>query len=178
MQVRTLTDLDREWAAALVTQHFGSPVIVSRGICHHARILPGLVIQDEGARLGLLQYRIVGMRCEVVVLIALRQRQGLGRRMLSELSTVARAQGCRCLWLITTNDNRAAQRFYIALGWREIAIHRGAVTEARKLKPEIPEHGQDGIPIVDDIEYEFSLDEAGPRVAPPLSAVGEDRRLP
>jgi len=160
MQVRTLADSDRDWAATLVTQHFGSPVIVTRGICHDTRTLPGLVVQDEGMRLGLLQYCIVGMRCEVVVLIALRQRQGLSRRMLSELSSVARAQGCRCLWLITTNDNRVAQRFYAALGWREVAVHRDAVTAARKLKPEIPEYGQDGIPIVDEIEYEFSLDDA------------------
>ena len=160
MQVRELTDSDRKWAAALVTQYFGSPVIVTRGICHDTRTLPGLVVQDEGMRLGLLQYCIVGVRCEVVVLIVLRQRQGLGRRMLGELSSVARAQGCRCLWLITTNDNRAAQRFYAALGWREVAVYRGAVTEARKLKPEIPEYGQGGIPIVDEIEYEFSLDDA------------------
>lgn len=160
MQVRTLTDLDRDWAAALVTQHFGSPIIVSRGICHHTGTLPGLVLDDQGERLGLLQYCIVGARCEVVVLTTLRPRQGLGRRMLSELALVARAQGCPCLWLITTNDNRSAQRFYAALGWREVAIHRGAVREARKLKPEIPEFGQDGIPIVDEIEYEFSLDEA------------------
>jgi GNAT superfamily N-acetyltransferase len=160
MQVRTLTDSDRDWAAALVTQYFASPVIVTRGICHDTRSLPGLVVQDEGMRLGLLQYCIVGMRCEVVVLIALRQRQGLGRLMLSELSSVMRIQGCRCLWLVTTNDNRSAQRFYAALGWREVAVHRGAVTAARKLKPEIPEYGQDGTPIVDEIEYEFSLDDS------------------
>jgi ribosomal protein S18 acetylase RimI-like enzyme len=160
MQVRTLTDSDRDWAAALVTQYSGSPVIVSRGICHDTRTPPGLILEDQGERLGLLQYNIVGARCEVVVIITLRARQGLGRRMLGELSSVARAQGCRCLWLITTNDNLAAQRFYAALGWREVAVHRGAVTEARKLKPEIPEYGEDGIPIVDEIEYEFALNDA------------------
>ena len=158
MQVRTLADSDCDWAAALVTQHFGSPVIVTRGICHDTRTLPGLVVQDEGKRLGLLQYCIVGVRCEVVVLIALCQRQGLGRQMLSELSSVARAQGCQCLWLVTTNDNQVVQRFYATLGWREVAVHRGAVREARKLKPAIPEYGRDGVPIVDEIEFELRLD--------------------
>jgi GNAT superfamily N-acetyltransferase len=159
MKVRTLADPDRDWAAALVTRRFGSPIIVSRGVCHDSRTLPGLVLEDQGERLGLIEYFIAQNRCEVVVIVALRERQGLGRRMLDELSSVARAHGCRCLWLITTNDNRSAQRFYTALGWREVAVHRGAVTAARKLKPEIPEYGQDGIPIVDEIEYEFSLDE-------------------
>ena len=158
MPVRTLAESDRDWAAALVVQYFGSPVIVTRGICHDARTLPGLVVQDEGMRLGLLQYCIVGVRCEVVVLIALRQRQGLGRQMLRELSSVARAQGCRCLWLVTTNDNRPARRFYAALGWHEVAVHRGTVTAARKLKPEIPEYGTNGVPIVDEIEFELRLD--------------------
>jgi hypothetical protein len=53
MQVRTLTDSDREWTAALVTRYFGSPVIVSRGVCHDARTLPGLILENQGERLGL-----------------------------------------------------------------------------------------------------------------------------
>ncbi len=158
MHVRALTESDRPWATDLVRQHFGSPVVVSRGICHDARSLPGLVLEEKAERLGLVQYHIAAGRCEVVVLIAVRERQGFGRRMLIELASLARDSGCRCLWLVTTNDNRAAQQFYQAIGWRQVAIHRGAVAEARRLKPEIPECADDGTPIVDEIEYEFALD--------------------
>ena len=160
MPVRALADADRDWAATVVTRHFGSPVVVSRGVCQDTRTLPGLVLEDHGDRLGLIQYRIDGMRCEVVVIISLRARQGHGRRLLAGLASVARGQGCRCLWLVTTNDNWPAQQFYAALGWRQVAVHRGAVTAARSLKPEIPETGRDGLPLTDEIEYELRLDKA------------------
>jgi hypothetical protein len=39
----------------------------------------------------------------------------------------------------------------------DIAIHRDAVMRARKLKPEIPLLGNDGIPIRDEIELELLL---------------------
>jgi hypothetical protein len=48
--------------------------------------------------------------------------------------------------------------FYRAVGWRQVAIHRGAAREARKLKPEIPEFDDRGVPIEDEIEFEYSLD--------------------
>jgi hypothetical protein len=37
------------------------------------------------------------------------------------------------------------------------AIHRGAVVEARRLKPEIPEFGANGLPKIDEIEFELPL---------------------
>ncbi len=38
-------------------------------------------------------------------------------------------------------------------------MHRGAVDESRKYKPEIPLLGMDGIPIRDEIELEMALEE-------------------
>jgi hypothetical protein len=69
-----------------------------------------------------------------------------------------RAQGCRRLWLITTNDDRPARAFYQAFGWRQCAIHRGAITAARRLKPQIPPTGHAGIPIEHEIEFERLID--------------------
>jgi hypothetical protein len=37
------------------------------------------------------------------------------------------------------------------------ALRAGAVAEARKLKPQIPEFGHDGIPIRDELELEFLI---------------------
>lgn len=116
MKIRAITESDWDWAAAVVTQHFGTPEVISRGVRHDTRSLPGLVAEGDGERLGLAHYSIVGARCEVVTLVALRPRQGWGRQMLDELGILARTRGCRSLWLVTTNDNRSAQRFYEALG--------------------------------------------------------------
>ena len=67
------------------------------------------------------------------------------------------AAGCRRLWLITTNDNLAALRFYQRRGFELVAVHRRAVAAARRLKPEIPLVGAHGIPIRDEIELEMAL---------------------
>jgi hypothetical protein len=39
-----------------------------------------------------------------------------------------------------------------------IAVHRGAIDEARRVKPEIPLTGHDGIAIHDELELEVQLD--------------------
>ena len=38
-----------------------------------------------------------------------------------------------------------------------VAVHRNAIEESRKLKPEIPLTGIDGLPIRDEIELELLL---------------------
>ncbi|MCL4367838.1 MAG: GNAT family N-acetyltransferase, partial [Actinobacteria bacterium] len=108
-----------------------------------------------GVPSGLLFYRVEGDECELVVLITERSRQGIGGALVEALYGTARGKGCVRLWLVTTNDNEAAQAFYEALGWRRVAIHRGAVRQARTLKPEIPEYDQHGNPIEDEYEYEY-----------------------
>lgn len=62
MKIRTITESDRGWAADVVAQHFGTSEIVSRGVRHDTRSLPGLVVEDAKARLGLVHYCIVGTR--------------------------------------------------------------------------------------------------------------------
>jgi len=160
MEARELVIDDRAWAERLVSERFASSRIVSRGILHDARNLPGLIAESEGTPVGLLQYQVVGEQFEVVVLIAVRPRQGVGRFLLRAAESIARAHGCRRLWLITTNDNRAAVSFYRAIGWRQAALHRGAVRKSRRLKPEIPELAPDGTPIEDEIEFELLLEGA------------------
>jgi hypothetical protein len=51
-----------------------------------------------------------------------------------------------------------ALRFYQQRGFVLAAIHRNALEQSRKLKPEIPLVGNDGIPLRDEIELEMMLD--------------------
>ena len=66
-------------------------------------------------------------------------------------------RGCSRTWLITSNDNVNAIRFYQRRGMRLVAVHRGAIDEARQLKPSIPLVGKHGIPIHDELEFELPL---------------------
>ena len=88
---------------------------------------------------------------------SLRERIGVGAALLEAALEEARRAGCRRAWLVTTNDNLPAVRFYQKRGWRIRAIRPGAIRESRRQKPEIPEMGVDGIPIRDEIELELPL---------------------
>ena len=157
-EIRALNDGDREWVARLLTEHWASPRIVSRGrVCDGDR-LPGFAAVRDGRPIGLATYRIEGGDCEIVTLNSLAERQGVGSALIDAVKGVARAASCRRLWLITTNDNVFALRFYQKRGFVLVAVHRGALAEARRrLKPEIPLVGLDGIPLRDEIELELTL---------------------
>jgi GNAT superfamily N-acetyltransferase len=158
METRPLEPSDRQWSNAIVGRHFGSSRVVSRERLHDAATLPGFISLQEGIPVGLLLFRIDGSGCEVVVLVVERPRQGIGTALLGSAKEAARSAGCSRVWLVTTNDNAVAQSFYKAIGWSLVAVHRGAVTRARLLKPEIPEHGANGVAIEDELEYEINLD--------------------
>jgi RimJ/RimL family protein N-acetyltransferase len=69
---------------------------------------------------------------------------------------MAREQSLERLWLVTTKDNTASLRWYQRRGFVFVALHRGAVSEARRaLKPAIPLTGVDDIEIRDEIELEL-----------------------
>ena len=55
-----------------------------------------------------------------------------------QLKAVAKENGCKRLWLITTNDNMEALTFYQKRGFSLVAVHVGSLAESRKLKPQIP----------------------------------------
>jgi hypothetical protein len=69
----------------------------------------------------------------------------------------ARNSGITIITLITTNDNLPALRFYQKRGFDMSRLFCNAVDLSRKLKPEIPLFGIDGIPLKHEIELEMNL---------------------
>jgi ribosomal protein S18 acetylase RimI-like enzyme len=153
-----LAAADAGWTASVMREQWGSTVVVSRGRLHHTDLLPGLVAEGGGRAVGLLTYRIDAEECEIVTLNALEPRMGAGTALVEAAAAVARAAGCRRLWLITTNDNVDALRFYQRRGFTLVALHAGAIDAARRVKPAIPRLGDHSIPIRDEIELERRLD--------------------
>jgi hypothetical protein len=132
--------------------------MVSRGRLHQCDLLPGFYVEREGRRTALLTYRCESGEMEVVALYVEEQGRGDGSALLEAAADVARDRGCRRVWLVTTNDNEPAIRFYRNRGMRLAAVHHGAVDAARReLKPEIPLVGVGGAPIRDEIEFEIAL---------------------
>lgn len=147
---------DGEAAAAIAEASWGAPV-VSRQRAHDLHGLPALVAERAGQLVGVLTYEMRDGDMEVVTIDAVRRRAGVGTRLLAAAVDLARAAHCRRVWLITTNDNLDALRFYQRRSMRIVAVHPGAVDATRLLKPSIPEVGEHGIPLHDEIELEIRL---------------------
>jgi ribosomal protein S18 acetylase RimI-like enzyme len=154
--VRPLREGDREWVRETLRQLWGETV-VSRGAVHDPTALPGFVAEEGGERVGLLTYRVDGADCEVVTIDAFPEGAGAGTALLDAAARAARDAGCGRVWLITTNDNLRALRFYQRRGFRLVAVHPDALERSRELKPSIPEIGLDGIPLRDELELELRL---------------------
>lgn len=155
--IRDLTPEDKHWVQRVLAQYWGSSVQITRGKKYQADELPGLVAQRDGSEVGLLTYNIENDECEIITHNSMAGHGGIGSCLLDEVRSKAREAECKRLWLITTNDNTPALRFYQRRDFDMVAFHKDAVTQARSLKPEIPNVGFDGIPIKHELELEYPL---------------------
>ena len=156
--VRPVAAGDEAWVRKAIRARWGGETVVSRGAVWEPASLPGFVAEEGGRRIGLITYRDVGDECEIVTIDALVERAGVGTVLIEAVVAAARAAGRTRVWLITTNDNLDALRFYQRRGFVLAALHRLAVAESRRRKPSIPLVGAHGIPIRDELELERRLD--------------------
>jgi ribosomal protein S18 acetylase RimI-like enzyme len=147
---------DRPWAEAYLEREFGGAMQARRGELLDVLALPGFVAERDGRPAGIATYRLEGSECELAFIAALEPRGGVGSALLD--AVVEAAAGCERVWLVTTNDNIDALRFYQRRGFRLSALRPGAVDEARgTLKPRISATGAFGIPLRDELELELVL---------------------
>jgi DNA-3-methyladenine glycosylase I len=156
-EIRPLEATDRNWVADFLVKHWGSTKIVTRGQAYYAHLLPGFVATQDDEVVGMATYRIEDDSCEIMTLNSLVSGQGIGAALLEAVKVAAREAGCKRLWVITTNDNFNALRFYQKRGFRLAAVYPNALEEARKLKPQIPLTGLGGVPLRDEIELAMAL---------------------
>lgn len=143
--------------SAFLAEHWGGHTIVSRGRIHKTDALFGFAAMQGEDLLGLVTYDIRDGACEIVTLDSVAENRGVGTALLSAVADHAKSRGCSRLWLITTNDNTRAIRFYQKRGFTMAALHVNAIAESRRLKPQIPLVGFDNIPILHEIEFEKML---------------------
>lgn len=158
VEVRRTSPGDREWVRQVLEQCWYSTKIVSKSRIHDADQLSGFIAEQSGVRVGLVLYEIANGECEIVTLNSFTEFFGVGSSLIDAVKFVAMASNCRRLWLTTTNDNTQALRFYQKRGFVLTAIYLGAIENSRKLKPNIPMIGYDGIPVKDEIELEMPLE--------------------
>ena len=167
IRVRPYGSADGPWVARRLGDAFG-------GVLIDASVLPGFVATDGGRPIGLLAHDSADGECEVVAVLSTERGLGVGRALMDAARDRAEASGCRRLWLVTTNDNARALRFYQRWGMDLCAFHRHGARRRREAKPSLPLLGADGIPIEHELEFELDL---GMRRPPSGSrATGPDSR--
>lgn len=157
VEIRRIEKNDEEWITTLLIDHWGSANIVSRGKIHDASVLPGFIATVDNKTIGLITYKIEGNECEIVTLNSLFEGKGISSKLIEAVKNVAKSHKCKRIWLIETNDNTKALRFYQKRGFHLVAVYPNALEQSRKLKPEIPLIGIDNIPLRDEIELEILL---------------------
>lgn len=157
LRIRPLDEQCRPVVERIVREEWGGPMMATRGRLFDTTGLPGYVAVEEGALCGFLLLRMEREQWEVAAIQADPPGRGTGQALMGQAVRDARSAGVRRLWLITTNDNTYAIRFYQKLGMALVAVHIGAMEESRRLKPGIPALGVDGIPIQHELEFAFDL---------------------
>ena len=76
-------------------------------------------------------YVVDGDACELLTLHAEKRFSGIGTVLVDGVHARALDAGCRLLWVVTTNDNVDALRFYQRRGFRLARLRAGAVDESR-----------------------------------------------
>ena len=152
MTVRPATAADREPLEALWTASWGEPHAAHSGRIYDLRTLPAvLAIAENGQLTGALTYELTDDGFEVVSIDAVPPKSGVGTALLDAAAAIGIQLDARLLWLVTTNDNLDALRFYQRRGLHIMAVRANGVAASRKLKPSIPLIGAYGIPIRDEI---------------------------
>jgi len=147
---------DRAAIGALFRQAWGDTFMVSRGRRHNVAELGGWIARDRAGQIvGVVTCRGEEREAEIVSLDSLREGQGIGSALVAAVVARAWARGLARVWLVTTNDNLLALGFWQRRGFDLVALHRGAVEEARRLKPAIPLVGHGGIGIRHELELEI-----------------------
>lgn len=141
----------------LIADEWAGPMIVTKGIVHDTSGADGFVSVDGGELTGYILYAINGEECEILALQSLLENRGIGSGLIRAVIETAKSRRCTRVWLITTNDNIHAIRFYQRFGFELKGVYLNALEESRKLKPSIPLLGNEGIPLKHEFEFSWTL---------------------
>ncbi|MFC4620588.1 GNAT family N-acetyltransferase [Camelliibacillus cellulosilyticus] len=153
MKIYAVMEIPKNKIIEFFKLHWGSTkMVISSGVYDCSTLDGFAVLNEEGQIIGLITYVIKDDECEIISLDSTEEGKGIGTALVKEVENLATKKKCQLLKLITTNDNLLALKFYQKRGFILSKIIHNAVEEARKIKPEIPLIGNDGIPIRDEIE--------------------------
>lgn len=140
-----------------IAERWLSTDMIIRGTRIDMTKVDGIGIWDAERLVGLLTYTIQGETCEIISLDSLTKGKGIGTSLINQAIQIAHKNKCKKIIVVTTNDNIHAMRFYQKRGFDMARFYANALDVSRKMKPEIPLIGENGIPLKHEIEFEINL---------------------
>ncbi len=146
-----------ELIARLWEEQWGLPIITAKRE-YMPPDVEGIVWRTQvGEGLGLVNLAVDGDRAEIVSIDAQERGRRIGARLMEAAEEELRRRGVKTAHLVTTSDNHQALSFYVRRGYRHLRLHLDAMDRVRDAKPQVPEMGNDGIPLWDMWELERQL---------------------
>ena len=144
-------------AKMLLESEWNSTKVVTKGIVYDCMNLPAYIAVKDKKIAGMITYYISGADCQIITLNSLAENEGIGQKLIEKVKRAAIEQGCTHLWVVTTNNNIKAIRYYKKRGFKLKTVYYYSVNKSRMLKPDIPLFGTNGIPILHEVEFKISL---------------------
>ena len=160
--IHNLNSKYRNDVIAFVDNEWGNPII-TKGNIIDIYDLPGFVVIDNNIIAGAVLYQIIDGDCEIVAMYSLKQNAGIGTALINAVIHYVKNKSCKRVWLITTNDNTHAIRFYQKRGFTLKNVHINAFKVTQQLKGIVGDGkdntvlGIDDIPILHEFEFEIIL---------------------
>jgi len=157
MEIRRITQAYRPLVNAFLQERWFSTVMIIRGRAFDLSGTNGFLLLEDGCITALITFYIAGRSCEITSLDSLAENRGAATALVEKVAAEAAARGCRHIRVVTTNDNIRAIRFYQKRGFDLKRLYRNSFMRARRIKPEIPLAGSDGIPLQHELEFKRPL---------------------
>ena len=157
MELKKINQGDRDRINDFIIHQWFTMQMVVHGESIDLGKAEGWYACEDNEIIGLITYRITRNEMEILSLDSLIENKGTGTALLNQTISEARNAGLERVRLITTNDNLHALRYYQKRGFDMIRFYHNALDDARKIKPEIPLTGMDGISLKHEIELEYIL---------------------
>ena len=158
MNIVPLTKEYTEQVERIAAESWGAiQVVVHRELYDLREMQCIIAVSDDQEILGYCYYRFADNECEIMAIESVKPNTGVGSSLINAIIDKARGERCTRVYLQTTNDNTHAFRFYQRRGFTICAFRINELDYSRKLKPSIPLLGEDDIPLMHEIEFEYIL---------------------
>jgi GNAT superfamily N-acetyltransferase len=157
IKIRSAISSDNAWLEELMVKEWGGLPLVIRGKKYYPTQLDGIIAENESGIAGFLFYEMREKDCEIIVFEVFDKFKGTGTILLDKLKDIAKHKKCSRIYLMTTNDNLDALRFYQKRNFHICGVHIDSVKISRKIKPTIGMIGDFDIPVRDEIDLELII---------------------